>query len=115
MASREGGEADVAVRVPVSPRLDEGPPEPQDSPRAADQHQALVESLADVLEATPEEVEELLAVLREQLDEEGPLEERAGEAFERGLQLGLMVGVGSLELAIPSPEDRAEGSALPGR
>ncbi|MGH2964247.1 MAG: hypothetical protein ACRDMH_02545 [Solirubrobacterales bacterium] len=105
------GRRDVAVRMPAPDGLDQAPPEHEGSPLAADQHQALVESLVDVLEATPERVEELLSLLHEELDEEGASEERVLDAFERGLQLGLLVGLGSRELTVPSTEGGNEGSA----
>jgi len=48
----------------------------------------------------------LLSLLHEGLDEEGVPEQAVLDAFERGLQLGLMVGIGSLELALPSPQSQ---------
>jgi hypothetical protein len=92
----------MAVRAPAGAGVDPGSPERVDSPEAPDQHGALVESLAGILDASPEQAEELLAQLHGELDGEGSPEDRALDAFERGLQLGLMVGLGSRELAVPS-------------
>jgi hypothetical protein len=111
MTGKRSGEASVAVRMPAPAGLDEGPLEHEASPQAPDQHQALVEALADVLDAPPEQIEELLSGLHEELDEEGTSEKRVTDAFERGLQLGLMVGVGSRELAASATESRTEDSA----
>ena len=56
--------------------------------------------------------EELLSLMHEELDGDGPLEEQVADAFERGLQLGLMVGLGSSELAVPpKAAGTTEGSA----
>jgi hypothetical protein len=115
MTSGRSEEAGVAVRPPAPAGWDQGPPEHEDAPEAADPHHTLVESLVDVLDATPEQVEELLAVLHEELGEGGTLDAGVLDAFERGLQLGLMVGVGARELAGPGTEGRTGGSAPPNR
>jgi hypothetical protein len=75
----------------------------------------LVESLVDVLDAAPEQVEELLALLHQELGEGETLDAGVLDAFERGLQLGLMIGVGARELAVPGTEGGTGGSAPPNR
>ena len=97
MTSRRSDDAAVAARARPAPGVDLSALERWDSPRPADQYQDLVESLATVLETGPEQIEELLSVLREELDGEEPAEGALSGAFERGLQLGLMVGLGSRE------------------
>lgn len=111
MTSRRSEDAGVAVRAPAAPSLDPRPPGQPDSPDATDPHRALVESLVELLERSAEQVEELLSLMHEELDADGPLEEQVADAFERGLQLGLMVGLGSSELALPPRAAGAEGSA----
>ena len=56
----------------------------------------LVDALGELLSATPEQVDELLDQL--QVDHlAGP--DRSPDAFERGLELGLLVGLGTQEEA----------------
>src|SRR5262245_47250794 len=99
MTSGRSEEAGVAVRPPAPAGWDQGL-EQGDAPEAVDPHQALVESLVDVLDAAPEQVEELLAFLHQELGEGETLDAGVLDAFERGLQLGLIVGVGARELAV---------------
>ncbi len=57
----------------------------------------LIEMLSELLSATPDEVDRLLDLLRDDLPEASDAD--APDAFERGLELGLLVGLGSCEAA----------------
>ena len=85
-----------------------------------EQRDALVLSLAKLLAVTADQAAELLDELSQQVlhsqdpaGEEGS-PDRMRDAFERGLQLGLLVGLGSGGEGSP-PKSRTEASAPNGR
>ncbi len=83
---------------------------------AAEQHQALVRSLADLLAATPSEIEKLLDLLHAELEnEDRPASDATPDAFERGLELGLLVGFGSRGADKRGPVGDTEASPPSGR
>jgi hypothetical protein len=57
----------------------------------------LIETLGELLSATPDEVDRLLDQLRDDLPAAPGAD--SPDAFERGLELGLLVGLGSREAA----------------
>ena len=85
-----------ALRPPPPGAVDDPTDAAESRAETAEQHQALVRSLADLLAATPSEIEELLDLLHAELeDEDRPASDGTPDAFERGLELGLLVGFGS--------------------
>jgi hypothetical protein len=57
----------------------------------------LVDTLGELLSATPDQVDELIERLRDELSRASSV--GSPDAFERGLELGLLVGLGSREAA----------------
>ncbi|MGH2973499.1 MAG: hypothetical protein ACRDLL_01325 [Solirubrobacterales bacterium] len=68
------------------------------SEQGADGREGLIETLGELLSATHDEVDHLLDSLRDDLPEAAGAD--SPDAFERGLELGLLVGLGSREAAL---------------
>jgi hypothetical protein len=82
-------------RAPIRSRAGlSGPADP--SQERGEAREDLVETLGELLSATPDEVDELLRWLRDDLPEAAAGAD-SPDAFERGLELGLLVGLGSRE------------------
>jgi hypothetical protein len=117
MPTRSAEEAGLeALRPPPPGAVDDPTNAAESGAEAAEQHQALVRSLADLLAAAPSEIEELLDLIHAELEDgDRPASDATPDAFERGLELGLLVGFGSRGPGRRAPVGETEASAPSGR